>query len=247
MKKSILMLGALVIMQTISAQTNIYTYDQLGRLKTIEYANGAVEEFSYDHVGNRESSMLDISALPVELTKFTAYPAPNEQLKAIIEWSTTTEINTDFFEVQHSSNGRNFREIGTVKAAGQSTVPINYQLKHHHPNHGVNYYRLVTHDIDKFTQTSQIVTVTFQENHTITLFPNPTRGITILQLNGEVKTVNDFRITNALGQSFTPRITPLEEGKWEINVTTLPLGTYQISLLVDGVQQVAKLIVGSKG
>lgn len=32
-----------------------YTYDNLGRLKTITYANGTVITYNYDNMGNRTS------------------------------------------------------------------------------------------------------------------------------------------------------------------------------------------------
>lgn len=33
----------------------IYTYDNLGRLKTVTFANGTVITYNYDAVGNRTS------------------------------------------------------------------------------------------------------------------------------------------------------------------------------------------------
>jgi len=245
--KDLLFLKSVIICFTqitiAQINTDIHSYDQLGRIVKIEYANGVVEEISYDNVGNRSGYILDISSLPVELTKFTAYPVPNEKLKAVIEWTTASEINTDFFEVQHSLTGSNFRKIGIVKAAGQSEEPINYQLRHEEPDYSINYYRLITNDIDGSSQKSQIVTVTFQEDYAITLFPNPTRGIAILQLKGEFRAVSNFKVTNMLGQSFSPSIKNIGENTWEIDAANLPSGMYQIAFVIDGVDEVINLLV----
>ena len=37
--------------------TATYTYDNLGRLKTITYTNGTVVTYNYDAVGNRTSTV----------------------------------------------------------------------------------------------------------------------------------------------------------------------------------------------
>lgn len=39
----------------MAADTATYTYDNLGRLKTVTYSNGTVITYSYDSLGNRTS------------------------------------------------------------------------------------------------------------------------------------------------------------------------------------------------
>ncbi len=39
----------------MAADTATYTYDNLGRLKTVTYANGTVITYNYDAAGNRTS------------------------------------------------------------------------------------------------------------------------------------------------------------------------------------------------
>lgn len=39
----------------MAADTATYTYDNLGRLKTVTYANGTIISYSYDPAGNRTS------------------------------------------------------------------------------------------------------------------------------------------------------------------------------------------------
>lgn len=41
----------------MAADTATYTYDNLGRLKTVTYTNGTVITYSYDSVGNRTSTV----------------------------------------------------------------------------------------------------------------------------------------------------------------------------------------------
>ncbi len=53
--KKILMTTALSIawMVTASASTVNYTYDELGRLKTVDYGGGKLVTYDYDAAGNR--------------------------------------------------------------------------------------------------------------------------------------------------------------------------------------------------
>ena len=39
----------------MAADTATYTYDSLGRLKTVTFANGTVITYNYDSAGNRTS------------------------------------------------------------------------------------------------------------------------------------------------------------------------------------------------
>lgn len=83
--------------------------------------------------------------LPVALTAFTG-TAINESI--VLNWSTASEQNNDYFEVQHSADGKSFKNIGTVDGAGTSTTVNTYSFVDENPNAGTNYYRLVQHDFD---------------------------------------------------------------------------------------------------
>lgn len=74
-----------------------------------------------------------------------------------INWSTSTEINSDHFEVQRSSNGRDFETIGVVNAAGNSSIVLNYSFTDEVPAKGTNFYRLNMVDIDNSNSISKTV------------------------------------------------------------------------------------------
>jgi len=82
-------------------------------------------------------------ALPVELTYFEG-----ENISKInfFEWETSSENNSDVFEIEWSTDGELWRLIGDVKAAGNSTESIKYSFTHRDFINGFNYYRLVQVD-----------------------------------------------------------------------------------------------------
>lgn len=81
--------------------------------------------------------------LPVELIYFNAsYKEPHIEL----EWQTASEVNNDYFSVQHSGTGADFKNIGTVKGTGNSTQVSEYAFADMQPLAGHNYYRLLQTD-----------------------------------------------------------------------------------------------------
>ena len=83
--------------------------------------------------------------LPVELLSLEA-DYRNEIVE--VQWVTASEINSDYFLVQRSANGKDFEIIGNVKAAGNSTSHRNYIFTDKNPLPGITYYRLNQIDFD---------------------------------------------------------------------------------------------------
>src|SRR5437868_3363529 len=76
---------------------------------------------------------------PILLLDFTA----TKQGAAVqLSWHTSSEINSDHFEVEWSKNGSSWSNIGNVAAAGFSSTTKSYGLLHPNPVSGANYYRL---------------------------------------------------------------------------------------------------------
>ncbi|MEZ5030345.1 MAG: choice-of-anchor D domain-containing protein [Saprospiraceae bacterium] len=85
------------------------------------------------------------SPLPVELTQFDAVL---DDGAIQLTWATASEINNDYFLVQHSTDGARFDDLGMVPGAGTTSQPQAYQWVHDRPAAGVNYYRLKQVDFD---------------------------------------------------------------------------------------------------
>eukprot|EP00353_Schmidingerella_taraikaensis_P002871 CAMPEP_0185587150 /NCGR_PEP_ID=MMETSP0434-20130131/47714_1 /TAXON_ID=626734 ORGANISM="Favella taraikaensis, Strain Fe Narragansett Bay" /NCGR_SAMPLE_ID=MMETSP0434 /ASSEMBLY_ACC=CAM_ASM_000379 /LENGTH=654 /DNA_ID=CAMNT_0028208815 /DNA_START=28 /DNA_END=1989 /DNA_ORIENTATION=+ len=66
-----------------------------------------------------------ITVLPVEVGDFQGKNAPEGNL---LYWYTLSERDADYFLIERSTDGKNWKEIGTVKAAGNSTEINNYML-----------------------------------------------------------------------------------------------------------------------
>ena len=83
--------------------------------------------------------------LPIELLYFEANCKDD---RVICTWGTATEINTDYFVIQRTTDGINFEDVGIIQAAGNSVATINYRFEDTNPLKGKSYYRLKQYDLD---------------------------------------------------------------------------------------------------
>jgi Secretion system C-terminal sorting domain len=90
-----------------------------------------------------------------------------------LSWKTLTEINSNRFDIERSTDGINFAKIGEKAAAGYSTSDVNYSYADAGMNVSVYYYRLKLVDLDGKVSYSNIATVRKSSIKTIKVFPNP--------------------------------------------------------------------------
>jgi hypothetical protein len=79
------------------------------------------------------------SPLPVELTTFSGN-CVNSRIE--LKWSTATETNNSYFEIEKSMDGTVWSVIGTVNGAGTSLETVNYSFVDAENTGSVAYYRL---------------------------------------------------------------------------------------------------------
>lgn len=95
---------------------------------SFSYTVTAVGSYLYQctrHAPSMAVSFTATTVLPVTISNFNIN---NQNNKPLITWTTQTEINSDYFSIRKSLNGRDFKEIGKVKAAGNSSVEKNIRF-----------------------------------------------------------------------------------------------------------------------
>ncbi|MCE7067362.1 FG-GAP-like repeat-containing protein [Dyadobacter sp. CY326] len=115
------------------------------------------------------SVLADPSVLPVELISFNA-KAIERQVD--LTWETATEVNSDYFELQRSLDGKDWEQLGLVYSSGDSKHANSYSFIDFKPEIGLNYYRLKMVDRDKTFAYSSIKSVNVEGKET-RVFPNP--------------------------------------------------------------------------
>jgi len=115
-----------------------------------------------DHFGSDGLYAIDdlsitfAATLPISLTSLLGKAVDKNIL---LSWNTASEINNNYFEVKHSSDGKTFTTIGKVNGAGNSSTAKDYSFADENPAAGTNYYQLLQHDFDGKTSTSAVIAV----------------------------------------------------------------------------------------
>lgn len=131
-----------------------------------------------DGDGYDQTLFSGVVPLPLTLLRFDAFP---EQEYVLLRWVTENEVDTDFFTIEKTREGRYFTEVGQEEAAGTSLPGevLTYELKDYEPYQGISYYRLKTTDFDGSISLSHLVEVFFAEaqgDWDFLLYPNPNTG-----------------------------------------------------------------------
>ena len=145
------------------------------------FLGGCLESFTNNTANDAASAGAGVqpaSALPVDLVSFTAR---KQGSTSKLEWATTSEINSERYDIMRSIDGRNYEAIGKVSAAGNSSSREEYEYIDESPSLGVNYYQLRQVDRDGSRTMSDVRTVNF-EGGKISISPNPTVGMTQISL-----------------------------------------------------------------
>lgn len=92
----------------------------------------------------------------------------------VLNWKTLTEINSNHFEIERSTDGRTFSTIGSRNAAGNSVTEISYSLIDPAMNASVYYYRVKLVDNDNRYSYSNVAMVRKAGSvKDVRMFPNP--------------------------------------------------------------------------
>ncbi|HOE05765.1 MAG TPA: T9SS type A sorting domain-containing protein, partial [Bacteroidales bacterium] len=112
-------------------------------------------------------------SLPVELLSFGAECKDGSVL---LSWTTASEINNDYFELERSDDGTNWNVIAHVEGAGNSNEELKYSFIEIIKISGIVYYRLRQVDYDGSSKLSDMVQVRCNDDlikPSVMLYPNP--------------------------------------------------------------------------
>ena len=84
--------------------------------------------------------------LPIELISFTGNL--NMDKSVSLSWVVASEINNDYYTIEHTMDSYKWSVVGVVHGAGNTSELLNYNFIHFEPKPGINYYRLKQTDFD---------------------------------------------------------------------------------------------------
>lgn len=176
--------------------------------------------------------------LPAQLVYFGA---ENKNNTAVLNWTSTDESDVTY-NIERSSDGVTFTNIGMVKGSGKT----NYTFTDQHPENGINYYRLViTGNLAAKTTYSSVVTVSLTATtRTAVAYPNPAQDHFYIKVQADNNSMYAVTITDITGKPVYA--TTVKPANNIITVTpgvSLKPGLYMFKIASNGNEQSGKLMI----
>lgn len=166
------------------------------------------------------------SALPVELLDFSGEQVGNH---IQLNWTTATEINNDYFNIERSNDAINFHTIGKVNGVGNSNTIFNYSFIDENPSNGINYYCLKQIDFNGNYEYFEAIAVTMGSEIPIRVYPNPSHDYIKIEVPSNEKV--NITIKDMIGNSV--RVTDNININEPIDIQDLHDGIYFIEIKSD--------------
>jgi uncharacterized repeat protein (TIGR01451 family) len=180
---------------------------------------------------------IPFNPLPVVLTAFTATATQNRDAK--LSWTTASELNSAYFDIERSFDGTNFSKIGQLAGQGSTTLATSYAFTDAGvaaKAAGVVYYRLKQVDLDATATYSPVRSVSFTKASVValSLYPNPAQASTTLDLS-TLPTAATYQVLVLDATGRTVRAISMSGGLPQaIDLHELASGTYLV--VVAGTQ-----------
>jgi hypothetical protein len=191
---------------------------------------GCGNDFAIDDI--KVSTCPSGAPLPVE---FLQLSATQKGGGVAINWSTSSEINNSYFDVEKSTDGNSFTAINRVKGAGNSSTIKNYGSYDSKPIQGFNYYRIKQVDLDGTFKYSDVVNIKISFDKTgISILSNPfvnnitadiaspisqRLSVKLSDISGKVIAVDAWQVIKGSSRMVMNKVNNLSNGMYILTVT----------------------------
>jgi hypothetical protein len=205
----------------------------------------ATNGFSYNSdasAGNAISSVV-FGTLPVKFLSFYALKSGDA---AKLTWTVNDDANNEYFQVERSLDGRKYANLTRVEALANGKDINTYTATD--PvlsKQGAKslYYRIKQIDRNGGSIYSLVRILNVDNNSPLSLYPNPARTTTKLILDAPQAGKAAIILRDAAGKQVQLINMQLVKGinQRDLNVSALPSGDYNVTLVSEGLTQTIKL------
>jgi hypothetical protein len=174
-------------------------------------------------------------------TQFVFFNVTKQENHTKLEFSFTQSGAGNTFQIERSTNGVRFINIGSI----QGTSNSNYQFTDWYPAlNSKNYYRIRESAVQGTIVYSEIKSVNFRNNDQFEIYPVPTSGILHIHSGQTDQQKNiDLVLINSTGKQVIRKSEKISAVDWDLDGTGLPNGVYRLTIHCNGVLLEDKKIV----
>jgi hypothetical protein len=147
-------------------------------------------------------------SLPIKLTDFNARLQSDNTVR--LNWTSAFEVNNYKYELEKSTDGRNFHSVATIAGAGTSLRSLNYsEVDNSFASDQPTFYRLKQIDVDGRFEYSAVVYVNNRRTsgRVTGIFPNPFRNsIQLVGINTRDLNADNVKVYNTNGQRIAYKV-----------------------------------------
>ncbi len=209
------------------------------------YGTGDTQGSTVDGYNAYNFVPLQDVALPIKWLGSNVIKQNND---ALITWSTGNEIMNSHFEIERSSDGKNFKSIGTVKSFGSGNPVNTYSFTDKDViglKKSVLQYRIRQFDVDGKSTSSKIHSLRFDSKSVLLhLFPNPANSRATITLDLPFSDKVLISIIDSRGRIVSTQHINFVKGinQHTLEVFSLSKGSYDVTLKSDNISESLKLI-----
>jgi Secretion system C-terminal sorting domain len=174
------------------------------------------------------------SVLAAELVDFNAF----QKNKSVhLNWQTASETNNKGFDIERSTDGKEWQSVGFVPSLGTTVISRFYSFEDLQPLQGVNYYRLRLMDNKGDITFSKIKSIEIgAQSEVLKVYPNPATDNFTIELPTKAHSAAfQLEIFDTFGRTVVRKKFDAKSANALITLDKLNTGLYQIRL-TDGYQ-----------
>ena len=182
----------------------------------------------------------DVNPLPVKLISFTGKCNENNTVNLI--WTTASELNSERFIVERSSDLTSFEYVNEVGAAGNSNELHHYQVSISRPD-ATSYFRLRQEDFDGAYEYFGPISVSCTENSRWNVYVN--NGLLYISADGILSSeytlqMMDMNGKNLLSENITANTKSIHQ---TTDISSLNSGMYLVAIRSKDEVKTYKIII----
>ena len=165
----------------------------------------------------------------LQLLNFSGELISGHQIK--LDWTTTLELNTDYFILERSIDNTNFYEIDSINAKNHGKFTTNYSFIDSNANQGLNFYRLKIVDKLGNYQYSNLVVIRIPNGQNPLVWPNPAKQVINISKGSE--NITQVIVYDILGRRVAQILNSDGLNYLQINSSNFSVGVYIVESRTD--------------
>lgn len=162
----------------------------------------------------------------------------NESTAIKLNWDTEAEVNTNHYQLEKSTDGKNFKVLTNVTATNKP----EYDFIDAQPIVGKNFYRLQQIATGGEATLSKSIVVNYNKSMKLDIYPNPVVNSLTFSMDRVVNTNALITVQTITGVTVMSQQATVSGGYATIPVSQLKPGTYMVTVNASG-QTITKKIV----